>query len=341
MNQSINYLLIPSITLIFAMPLSGCAQEKAKRMIRGPSVTVLVPESPNENGDGISQIIFGEIFKEGETEYTRVGSRALSNAPPLPTGHVLFKDLAFHVKTQAVTAGSNLTVFNLRSVENESDFDRISVLHLEDDEMSPSGRSWAPVLVFPDGWQEHFRQISKAQYEAALPDFKLKRLSAITARFGVFVITLAPESQADATDPFTTIEVQPSNSPDPVPVGGEVTQNIVVKNKGPKSAAEVNLKEEFHTDFDYVSVTSSQGTCKRSDRSSGRILCHLGQIPAGAAATIKIALRVRRNLSWGGNESLGKLLSIIELVFKERSTDFVVMDNQIFKEYTTTIIRDR
>jgi hypothetical protein len=215
------------------------------------------------------------------------------------------------------------------------------VLHLEDDEMSPSGRSWAPVLVFPDGWQEHFRQISKAQYETVLPDFKSKRLSAITTRFGLFVITLAPESRAYATSPFTTIEIQPSNSPDPVLVGGEVTQSIVVRNQGPKSAAEVNLKEEFHTDFDYVSVTSSQGTCKKSDRSSGRILCHLGEIPAGATATIKIALRVRRNLSWNENEGLSKSLNIIELVFKERSTDFVMMENQIFKEFTTTIIKDR
>lgn len=140
--------------LFLTTATSACAQEKSKRMIPGPSVKELVAASTNENEDGISKIIIGQLFKPGRTEYTRVGAAGLKDAPPLPTGYLLFKDLDFQIKTEAITSGYQLTVFTLPSAENELDFNRLSVLHLEDDEMSPAGKSWQPVTVVPDGWDE-------------------------------------------------------------------------------------------------------------------------------------------------------------------------------------------
>src|SRR5437773_10697351 len=86
--------------LFFATTASSCAQEKPKRMVPGSSVKDLVPESPNEKGDGVAQITIGQLFKPGTTEYTRIGAAGLKDAPPLPTGYVLFKDLVFSVKTE-------------------------------------------------------------------------------------------------------------------------------------------------------------------------------------------------------------------------------------------------
>jgi hypothetical protein len=79
------------VLVCFATVTSACAQEKPKQMIPGPSVKELVPESPNRDQDGVSQIIFAELFKLGPTEYKHVGTRALKNAPPLPTGYTLYK----------------------------------------------------------------------------------------------------------------------------------------------------------------------------------------------------------------------------------------------------------
>src|SRR5258707_2329199 len=133
--------LLTVVFLICATVTSACAQEKSKRMIPGPSVKELIPESPNEKEDGVARITLGQLFKPGSTEYAHVGANALKDAPPLPTGYVLFKDLVYRIKTEAVTASSQLIVFNVPSAENENDFSKLSILHLEDDEMSPSGSS--------------------------------------------------------------------------------------------------------------------------------------------------------------------------------------------------------
>lgn len=331
-------LVLTAMLLISGMGISACAQEKPKRMVPGPSIKDLVPETRAEKEDGISRITFGLLFKEGETEYTRVGPAALKNAPPLPTGHVLFRNLVFDVKTQAITTGSYLTVFYLPSVENKTDFDRISLLHLQYDEMSPAGWSWAPANVFQNGWQDHHHSISKAQYEAVLPDFKSKRIAAITDRFGIFAITTSTETETQVTnEPFTQLEVTTASAPDPVSEGQEVTHTITVKNKGPKTAAEVNVKAEIGPDFDHLSVTSNQGACKRSRGSSGRALCYLGAMPTGATAVIRIVSRVRHDLHFPQN--LIETREFLEIASKENSTDFVVAENQIFKEFLTRIVR--
>jgi len=55
-------LLLMSALLLFATATSSCAQEKPKRMIPGPSVKELVPESSNEKQDGISKFIVAQLF---------------------------------------------------------------------------------------------------------------------------------------------------------------------------------------------------------------------------------------------------------------------------------------
>jgi uncharacterized repeat protein (TIGR01451 family) len=322
--------------LICATVTSACAQEKPKRMIPGPSVKELIPESTNEKEDGISRITIGQLFKPGTTEYAAVGAKGLRDAPPLPTGYVLFKDLVYKVRTEAITSGYQLTVFSLPSVENETDFSKLNILHLEDDEMSPSGFSWNPVTVLSGDWEEHYHFVSKEKYEALVPDFKSKRITAITHEFGVFLVALAPASISTSNGPFTQMEIIPTSSPEPIIGGEEVTHSIVVRNKGPNSTAEVNIKEELNPELTFVSATSNQGNCKQSNESSGRVLCHLGAMPSGVLVTITVVARVRDNPliqtgSKAGNE--------LEINFKKNPTDFVEADNQMFMNFTTTIVK--
>jgi uncharacterized repeat protein (TIGR01451 family) len=305
-------------------------------MIPGPSVKELVPELPNEKQDGICQITFGQLFKPGPTEYTHVGAKALKDAPPLPTGYALFKDLVYRIKTEAVTASSQLIVFNVPSAENETDFSKLSILHLDDDEMSPSGSSWAEVTVFRGGWDEHFHFVPKAQYDALQPDFKSKRIAAITGQFGLFAIALTPASGPERTEPFPEVTLKATSSPEPVPVGEEVTHTITVTNKGTSAAAEVNVKEVLDIYLDYVSATPSQGVCKQKT-AGNNIVCHLGALPGGASATITVVSRTR---SATVTKDTTEASNTLEALFKQNATDFVDARGQIqMQRLTSTIVK--
>lgn len=329
--------LLLAVLFLLSTFIPACAQEKPKRMVRGQSVEELVPESPNEKEDGIAQIVLGQLFKPGPTEYARVGAAGLRDAPPLPTGFVLFKDLVFLLKTEAITSGYNLTVFSIPSA-NDVDFGKLTILHLEVDEMSPAGRSWVPVGVFPGTWDKHYYPVSQKQYDALAPDATSKRIAAITNQFGVFALALASESEPgpSLTSPFTQIEVVPSSSPQPVAVGEEITHTILIKNLGPRTAAELNIKAEMDATFDYK-AHSNQGGCKRSDRSSGRILCHLGAMPPNSTVTITIVGRVSPNTVL--TKEISDFGNMLEIVFKANPTDLINVDNQIFKEFDFKIRR--
>lgn len=322
--------------LLLASATSACAQEKPKRMIPGPSVKELVSESPNEKEDGISKIIIGQLFKPGNAEYTRIGAAGLKDAPPLPTGYVLFKDLVFRVKTEAIISGYQLTEFSLPSAENEPEFNRLRILNLQNDEMSPAGRSWIPVTVLPDEWDEQFAFVSKPQYKALEPDFKSKRLAAVTRFLGTFLVALAPAYEDRYSEPFTSFEIVPSSSPQPVEVGQEITHTIVITNKGPRPAAEVNVKVSLDAFFGYKG-TSTQGACKRSDQSTDTTLCYLGAMPPGAIATITIVGRVSTHL--GLPKGVSELGNFLEVVFKESPTDLVEADNQKIIRFDFSVLK--
>lgn len=323
--------------LFLATATSACAQEKPKRMIPGASVKELVPESPTEKEDTIARITIGLLFKPGTTEYTRIGVKGSSATPPLPTGYILFKDLVYNVKTEAVVSGSYTIVFRVPSAENESDFKRLTVLHLEDDEMSPSGATWNPVTVVPGGWDEYFNSVSKNQYEALAPDFKSKQITGITNQFGLFAIALAPEGESESEEPFTQMEITATSSPDAVPEDKNVTYSIVVKNKGPKDAGDVNVIDEVHSYLSFVSASSTQGGCKESTQSNGRVVCHLGAVQIGGSVTITIVARVRPNMMLVKDRT--EVGNLLDAAFKERPTDLLDSRGQIHKQLDIVILK--
>jgi uncharacterized protein DUF11 len=329
------------LTIFFtAVTTPGCAQQRPTQMIPGASVKELIPESSDANSDGIAEIVLGQLFTLGNTEYTRVGAQALKDAPPFPTGYLLFKDLVYKIKTEAGIAGSQITVFRITSAASETEFGKLAILHLEEDEMSPSGYSWAEVTVSPGGWDEHFHFVPKAQYQAHIPDFKSRRLAAMTHEFGTFAVAIMPPPAQQPPGSFTKFEVTvPVSNPDPVPIGEVANHKIILQNKGPNSAAEVNVKIELNPDFTDVSATSSQGNCKSSTASKGRMLCYLGAMSAGATANITVRGRVRSGLIQ--NEDLDETANDLEVIYKASPTDFAQTDNQILRQFNTRILKHR
>ena len=62
--------------------------------------------------------------------------------------------------------------------------------------------------------------------------------------------------------PAADLEVTKSGSPDPVLVGDTLTYTVTVKNKGPSSATDVKLTDTLPNNVDFVSATSTQGSCQ-------------------------------------------------------------------------------
>ena len=297
----------------------------------------LVPESLGENEDGIAEIIFGGLsppFKP--TEYTYLGARGLKNAPSLPTGFVLFKDLVFQVKTQALVAGSHLTVFRVASANNEAEFGKFDVLHLKYDPLSPTNFSWEDATVYPGGWQEGVHYIPKRLYDSVQPDFKSKRIVGITDEFGIFAIALAPESEPERLEPFPKVTLKATSSPEPVQAGEQVIHTITFTNEGTSAAAEVNFKEVLDL-LEYISATSNQGYCKQKE-ANNIIVCHLGVLPGKTSATITI---VARSKPESMSENTKTDVMTLEAVFKQVASDFVDERGQIFTQLTTTIVKKK
>lgn len=315
----------------------ACAQSSSRRLMPSRSQKELVAEDSAQ--EGVVQITLGQLFKEGATEYTLLDRKTLKDAPSLPTGFIPYRNQAYRITTDAIVSGEQIIVFHLPSAGNQAEFKRLSVLYLAEDEMSPSGRAWIPVTVAADAWDENtFQSISKTTYDQLLPDFSSRRIAAISEDFGIFAIAIAPETYDVPKEPFTRMELVATSSPETARRNEPVTHTVVIKNLGPAKAEEVNFKEELNTELNFESVVASQGQCRQSNRSSNRVLCHLGPISAGSTVTVKIMSRINEKTVL--TRDFEQTTSLVELVFKQRPADFIYDKTQILAEVKTAMIKD-
>lgn len=334
---SVFRILLAVIVALFGWSTSACGQSDNRRMIPAQSLKELASEDPTQ--EGIVQIKIGQLFKEGATEYTPIDRKTLKDAPALPTGFIPFRDLAYRVATKAMVSGDHVIIFHFPSVSNQAEFKRLEVLYLGEDEMSPSGKSWVPVTVVDGRWDENsFPSTSKTTYERFLPDFSSRRVAAITEDFGIFAVAIAPETYYAPDEPFTRMELVPTSSPVTARRNEQVTHTFIIRNNGPAKAEEVNFKEELNSELDFETATTSQGRCRQSNRSSNRVLCHVGPIAAGTTVTVKIVTRINEKTIL--NSDFEQTLSLAELGFKQRPTDFIYDKTQIFVEVRTAILKD-
>jgi uncharacterized repeat protein (TIGR01451 family) len=90
-------------------------------------------------------------------------------------------------------------------------------------------------------------------------------------------------------DPTQVADVQLalSASEDPVEVGTELSYTLMVTNAGPLAATGVLVSNQLPAGAEFVSVTSSQGTCTRT----GEVIhCMVGELTPGGAVSIDLAV---------------------------------------------------
>lgn len=326
-----------TIVTTLACSVVVCGQSNERRMIADHSQKNLTAE--DSQADGIVQIRIGQLFKPGDTTYAVMDRKTLAGLPPLPTGFVAFRDQGYKVTTQAIASGEHTVIFQVPSVKDENEFNHLAVFHLEDDELSPLGKSWEPVTVVPGGWNKNFFYFtSEKAYAQLVPDFSSRHIAAIVHGFGIFVIALIPDTHELPKEPFTQIEFSATGSPETMRTNEQVTHTLIIKNNGPVKAEEVNLREWVNNYLLFQSVTTTQGKCAQSPESIDRVLCHLGPLDVGSTATVKIVARFSPYSNLHNDRTPVK--NTVELVFKKKATDFTDITTQRIVDFDTVILKD-
>src|SRR5919108_244217 len=91
--------------------------------------------------------------------------------------------------------------------------------------------------------------------------------------------------------PAADLSVAKSDSPDPVSKGAQLTYSIVVTNNGPGSAASVQLTDSLPANVQFVSATSTAGSCTQTGNT---VACDLGDISNGTSVTVSIIVKPKK-----------------------------------------------
>ncbi|MGH2951029.1 MAG: hypothetical protein ACRDKX_03175 [Solirubrobacterales bacterium] len=88
------------------------------------------------------------------------------------------------------------------------------------------------------------------------------------------------------------LAVTKSDSVDPATVGTPFDYTIGVSNAGPMEADAVELADDLPNELDFVSATTTQGSCDNQGR---KVTCELGELANGSTATVTIRVEPRRD----------------------------------------------
>jgi uncharacterized repeat protein (TIGR01451 family) len=91
--------------------------------------------------------------------------------------------------------------------------------------------------------------------------------------------------------PAADLSVAKSDSPDPVSKGAQLTYSVVVTNNGPGSAAGVQLIDTLPASVQFVSATSTAGSCTQS---GSTVACNLGDVSNGSSVTVTIIVTPKK-----------------------------------------------
>jgi uncharacterized repeat protein (TIGR01451 family) len=98
-------------------------------------------------------------------------------------------------------------------------------------------------------------------------------------------------AQAAPVDP-ADLSITKSDSPDPIAEDAQLTYTIRVTNEGPDPAINVVVTDDLPSELDFVSATSTAGSC---DNQGNKVTCNLGDLANAATATVTIKATVKKS----------------------------------------------
>ena len=228
------------------------------------------PMSPTE--DQPETIKFDRVHVDGPTTFTVVDPGTVG---PLPDGYVLYDDDAFDISTTAKVSGSHLVTFNVPSITEENVFGNLRILQIEPETFDPTvGRLVDRTILSSD---------------TPAPDFPNRRISARVNGLGVFVLATLVQPPPPPNTDEANLALTVTDSPDSIVADNDLTYTVTITNNGPQTANELRLRDKLAPETQFVSATTTQGTCTESE---GMVLCNLDTLASTGSATVTIVVRV-------------------------------------------------
>lgn len=97
-----------------------------------------------------------------------------------------------------------------------------------------------------------------------------------------------PQAQGGQAQSAGPLVISMTDAPDPVEAGGMVKYTITVENTSTEEQPSVIVEDSLDGPGAIQSATSSQGACSEPTLEGLTIACNLGDMPAGAIATISV-----------------------------------------------------
>jgi uncharacterized repeat protein (TIGR01451 family) len=243
-------------------PTTTATARHAKKGLRSLSTSEDHPES----------VKFDSIYVDGPTTFTVVDPNTVG---PLPAGYVLYDDDAYDISTEALVSGSHVVTFNVPSVTDQNVFDNLRILQIEPESFDPTVGTLLDRTILSPG--------------TPAPDFPNRRISARVAGLGVFVLATLVQPPPPPNTDQANLAVTVTDSPDSIVADNDLTYVVTITNNGPQTAHELRLRDRLAPETEFVSATTSQGTCTQSE---GRLICNLDPLASSATATVTIVAHV-------------------------------------------------
>jgi uncharacterized repeat protein (TIGR01451 family) len=92
----------------------------------------------------------------------------------------------------------------------------------------------------------------------------------------------------------TDLSITKTDTPDPIVQGNNLTYTITVTNGGANDASNVVVTDNLsaNPDVDFVSATSTQGSCQRAGNT---VTCDLGTVLSGTSQTVTIIVKPKKD----------------------------------------------
>jgi uncharacterized repeat protein (TIGR01451 family) len=127
----------------------------------------------------------------------------------------------------------------------------------------------------------------------------MRAITSWAGRGGLALLAVAALAPATAHAATADLAISKSDSPDPVAENAVLTYTIGVSNAGPDTATGVKVTDQLDSQVDFISATSSQGTCDRNGRN---VNCTVGTLGVAGgpyaeyseSATITITVRPKK-----------------------------------------------